>query len=739
MATYDQTNRILAFTSSLGTDMAVLTDLEGEEAISRPFEFRIRFATDAEAATVTAMLGTAVTLSFGRADEPESGPTGQERRPLNGIVRRLARTGITRGETAEWRAEVVPKLWLLSRTTDCRIFQDQTVPQIVEAILGEHSVTFRNALTGTYAALPYCVQYRETALDFISRLMEQHGIFYWHEHSESGHKLVIGDDNGSTPASPYDDLVINPRPEAGGILRLDEEFAVRSATWAMRDFNFETPTNTLEVSVPTKSASNPAGTGEFYDYPGLYKDSGGGRTVASVLMEHEESLYHLRRGASVVAGMDAGMRVTISEPGTTAGSTVAIADSEVLVTEIRHRGEDFSHWTPERWGRQTPRAPFYENEFVCLPKKVPFRPARATSKPFVRGPQTAIVTGPSGEEIHTDKYGRVKVKFHWDRVNPSDDTSSCWVRVSQGWAGANWGQIHIPRMGHEVIVDFLEGDPDRPIITGRVYNADNTVPYTLPANKTQSGIKTRSSQGGGAADFNELRFEDKKGSEQVYLHAQKDLDSVVENNETRHVMKNRETKIDVDETTKVGGNKTTEVTGNFDEKVQGTETRNITGNVSETFLANEDRSILGNHSETVTGNVTQTVTGSHTQTVVGSMTKTVTGGITITTPATINVNAVGGWTLIAPGGTTTIDNKFFKTGLDDLAIYAFQLTHAAVQMNACATMAMSFMNNKMDIQNLKIEFGSFKFGNDGTEIKNASTAIKQGALNLVTFGFIALS
>ena len=569
---YDQTTRVLKIETELGEDMAVLTEMDGQDALSRPFVFNIRFATTEADDKVRKLLGTKVSLSFGLPGEIEGGPLGLERRVLNGHFRRLRRIGTSFAEEAEWYGEVVPAVWFLSRTTDCRIFQGKTVTTIIEDILKLHKITdYKMKTTGSYPTLDYCVQYRESALDFITRLMEQNGIFFWHEHANGKHTLVIGDENGSTVAPAFPDFTVDARPGADGLRSLDEDFAVRSGKWTMRDFNFETPSNSLEVTDPTQVDVEATKERELYDYPGLYPVTGDGRTFARIQIEHEESLYHLRRGTSTIAALDAGARLKIAD----------VEESEVLVTEIRHHGIDRSHWTPERLKHEEVVAPHYENEFVCLPRKVPFRSPRVTPKPFVRGPQTAIVTGPSGEEIHTDKYGRVKVKFHWDRVGKKDDTSSCWVRVSQGIAGAGWGQIHIPRMGQEVIVDFLEGDPDRPIITGRVYNAESNVPYALPANKTQSGIKTNSSKGGGGS--NEIRLEDKKSSEQVYVHAEKDLDTEVENNETRKVglkgTGNRTTNIKNDETITVGGNRT--------ETVMKNETITIQQNRTEMVAKNE--------------------------------------------------------------------------------------------------------------------------------------------------------
>lgn len=663
---FDQTNRILAITTKLGMDKAVLTELEGEDAISKPFVFRIKFATEEPADKVQKLLGTEVTLWFGRPGESDAGITGIERRPLHGHFSRLTRGFIQRGHAVEWRAEVVPALWFLSRTSDCRIFQDKSVPDIVKEVLQLHGVTnVQMKLTGSYDPLDYCVQYRESALDFISRLMEQNGIFFWHEHEMSRHTLVIADDNGSTLAAPFvSDLPITGREDSDAIRRLDEEFAVRSGKWSLRDFNFETPSVDLEVNEPTQIDVEQMKSRERYDYPGLYPDKGLGRTAARLQIEREEAFHRQRRGESGVAGFNAGMRVKIQD----------IDEPEVLITEVRHRAEDYSHWTTQAWGRRTPTEPSYDNEFVCIPKSVKFRPERVTPKPFVHGPQTAIVTGPSGEEIHTDKYGRVKVQFHWDRLGRKDDKSSCWIRVSQGWAGQSWGQIHIPRVGHEVIVDFLEGDPDRPIITGRVYNAENPVPYGLPANKTQSGIKTNSSKGGGGS--NEYRFEDKKGSEQIYIHAEKDYDTEIENNETRKVglkgTGNRTTDIKGDETTTIKGNKTTKVEKNFKEDIAGTETRTVTGAVSETLKNSETRIVTGPITETITNPYTMTISS-------GSFNLTASAGINFTSPAPILANSSAIINVVTPTVNQAAPN-WLQTGTATGTIYQFNMTTATVVM-----------------------------------------------------------
>jgi type VI secretion system secreted protein VgrG len=318
--------------------------------------------------------------------------------------------------------------------------------------------------------------------------------------------------------------------------------------------------------------------------------------------------------------------------------------------------------------RRTSEEPTFEMSFEAIPSEQRFAPARSTPKPIVKGPQTAIVTGPSGEEIHTDEHARVTVQFHWDREGAHDENTTCWIRVSQAWAGREWGAIHIPRIGQEVIVDFLEGDPDRPIVTGRVYNGENPPPYALPANKTQSGIKSRSSKGGGADNFNELRMEDKKGEEHVYLHAEKDMTEEVENDQTLHVMKNREKTVDNDETNHIVNNRTENVDG--EEKIEIGSNRTETVGVDESLTVGGSRTeeISGSETRTVVSGVTETVSGSMKQTISGALTQTVTGGVTMTTTS-FTISATGGFNMVVPGGVTWTDPIFTWTGTISMSLY----------------------------------------------------------------------
>lgn len=708
---YSQTERVLAIQTTLGNDMAMLTELEGEERISQPFLFSIRFVTQAKPADVAKLLGTAVRIRFGYLE----GVTGFAQRDLNGHIRKLRRGRSDRsGDSMEWHAEVVPILWFLSRTSDCRIFQQKTVPDIIMEVLQLHGVTaVDKKLMGTYEPRDYVVQYRESALDFIQRLMEQEGIFYWHTHSESEHKLILADSNTSGTPCPIGEVgYLGDDGGVSSVSRLDREIVVRSGKWTLRDFNFETPSLTLEASQPTTIDVAEMKSRERYDYPGIYTAAGPGTTVAKHRIENEETFHEVLIGESSISALHAGMLLEVADASTPA----------LLVTEVRHHAEDYSHWTLGTWGEE-PRDPRYHNDFTCIPKRVPYRPERTTPRPFVHGPQTAMVTGPAGEEIYVDKYGRVKVQFHWDRLGEKNENTSCWIRVSQGWAGQNWGMFHHPRIGQEVIVDFLEGDPDRPIVTGRVYNAESMYPYALPGEKTKSGIKTRSSKGGGTENFNEMRFEDLKGKEQIFVHAEKDLDTEVENNETRKVgigsgTGNRTTEIKNDEKLTVGNDRTTHVKGHYKETIDKTETREVTGAVKETFKSTEERTVLGTFKETVTGSYTIMVAP-------GAYSLTAVGGITMTSPAAISVTSAASITLTAPS-IKQIGPSWFKTGMASGDAYVMKTGTAAVK-NDNSGISVNNGGVKIDTFGLKLDTFGMAIKTGGIEIKNKALKVNSEA------------
>ena len=618
---WDQSHRSMQIDSPLGANQVAVLSMVANEPVSAPFSVDLSVLTLASDDAVRKLLGQSVTIWFDNRN-------ATDRRPLNGKVRRVA--GPTSGALGSrgWQIRVVPSLSFMDLSVDIRIFQSMSVPDIVKKVLNDHGVgdwEFRS-LVGSYPKLDYCVQYRESALAFVSRLMEHVGLFYWHEHRDGGHTLVVADFNKvATPAlgAPAKATSASQKGDVEGVT---EEYAFRSGKWTATDFDFEAPSKNLQTQEPTLITEPAMAQYEIYDYPGLYTNVSDGKSLTRARIEHEEAAFATLTGTGLRALLSGGRTLELSSP-------VDGGDGKYLLTSVVHTASEPEPGT----GQAKPWT--YQGTFRGVPLERNYRPARVTPKPFVQGIQTAKVTGPAGETIYTDEYGRVKVKFYWDR-NPdgnADENSSCWLRVSQVWADNKWGAIHIPRIGEEVIVDFLEGDPDRPMITGRVYNGANPVPYKLPAHKTQSGIKSNSVPGPGS---NELRFEDKKGHEEVYLHAQQDLvitveadetdtighdrKTTVKNNDLRHIQNNSTDKIDVNEDRTVGGT--------FKEDVSGVLTYNYHSDVNGMVGGNLDEQIVGNNTQLYMSNYSQTVFGSSTTTVTGAVTVTATGGYTLNDP-----------------------------------------------------------------------------------------------------------
>jgi type VI secretion system secreted protein VgrG len=504
-----QNRRRITFTSPLGPDVFICAGFRGRERLSVPFEFTLDLVSDNTSVAAADLVGKAVswTVNF-----PEESP-----RQFHGFVRKLV-TGGRVGLLRHYSVEVVPWLWFLTRTTDCHIFQNMTVDAIITDTFDRFGFTdYKSQLQGSYPTREYCVQYRETAFAFVSRLMEEYGIFYYFEFAAGKHTLVLADAASAYfDCSPHSAVEFRPDiPRAEVVSQWDRSFAYRSGKYTHTDYNFTAPSTNLLKSTETTVTLTGMGKFELFDFPGGYDVAGDGGTLSESRMEEIEAGYDTAAGASQCSSFISGGKFTLQNHPSDSGSYVFL--------EVQHEAvEDTAA------GAGAAR---YRNSFVVAPSEVPFRPAPVTSRPHIAGAQTAVVVGPSGEEIYTDQYGRVKVQFFWDRVGQKDEKSSCWIRVSEMWAGKNWGMVFTPRIGQEVVVEFLEGDPDRPLITGRVYNAEQMPPYALPANMTQSGLKTRSTKGGGEADFNELRFEDSKGKEDIYFHAQKDFHRFVENDD----------------------------------------------------------------------------------------------------------------------------------------------------------------------------------------------------------------
>ena len=566
-----QGNWPISLKTPLGEDVLIPESYSAMEGISQTFLLSIvAVAENSANIAFDQLLGQPVTLKLHMATDAY--------RIWNGIVSRIVQADRSFDFTT-YHLEVVPKLWLLNHRSGCRIFQQQTIPDILKAVLTGLDVSYQ--LVGTYEPRDYCVQYRESDLDFASRLMEDEGIFYFFKHTDGGHQMVVADSAASHQDVPGE-ATLHYYEVRGGTRKKDiishweKSQEIRSGKVTLWDHSFELPGNHLETDKTPQetvtvgktthklklSVSDPL---EVYDYPGGYAhrfdgiDPGGGERSSDVqkIFTDNKRTVGLRMQEETAQGLI--FRAKSDCRQITSGNKFELADhfsddSKYLIISAEHSA---SH---PLGTERTVEAFEYSNSFKAIPMAIPYRPPRVTEVPTVLGAQTAVVVGPSGEEIFTDKYGRVKVQFPWDRQGKKDANSSCWLRVGTPWAGKQWGFVHLPRIGQEVLVDFLEGDPDRPYIMGSVYNADQMPPYELPANKTQSGVKSRSSLNGGSDNYNEIRFEDKMGSEQILIHAEKDLQTEVEHDETRTVGNDRTTTIKNNDTKTVSqGNESTTI------------------------------------------------------------------------------------------------------------------------------------------------------------------------------------
>jgi len=638
-----QSNRWVQVDSPLGGDVLLLQGMEGSEDLGRLFHYELDLTSEDRAIKFDQLLGKPMGLALELHDGGK--------RYFHGIAcscRQL--TG--HGQFAGYRVSLRPWFWLLTRTSDCRIFQNKTVPDIIKQVFRDLGFSdFEDSLSGSYREWEYCVQYRETSFDFVSRLMEQEGIYYYFRHEKARHVLVLADAYGAhSTAAGYASVPFYPPDQQ---MRERDHFydwqlarEVQPGSLALNDYDFQRPSASLEVrSSVSRSHSN--GDHPLYDYPGEYVQSKDGEHYARTRIEAIHSQFERVQLRGRARGLGSGHLFKLT------GYERADQNREYLVVVARYQLRQELYESG-----QLDLAEQFTSELDCMDASQAFRPLPLTPMPIVRGPQTARVVGPAGEEIWTDQHGRVKVHFHWDRHDQSNENSSCWMRVSQAWAGKNWGSVQIPRIGQEVIVSFLEGDPDRPIITGRVYNAEQTVPYELPAHATQSGVKSRSSKGGSPANFNEIRMEDNMGAEQLFIHAEKNQDIEVEHDETHWVGHDRTKTIDNDETVhvkhdrtetvdnnetitigvdrkekvgknetitigadrteKVGANETITIVSNRKEDVGNNETISIGADRTEKVGANETITIVSNRKEDVGGNETIGITGNRNETVKGN-------------------------------------------------------------------------------------------------------------------------
>ena len=504
-----QTNRGIAVTTEAGPDKLLFYRMSAVERLGRPFEFSLELLSTDHNLALDQLLGSPACVSVLL-------PTG-DTRYFHGRVNRISWGG-SHGQYSKYRATLVPWFWFLTRTANCRIFQGQSVPDIIKQVFRDHGFSdFQDHLSGTYRTWDYCVQYRESDFDFVSRLMEQEGIYYYFTHESGRHDLNLADGYGAHSAeSGYDSVPFYP-PDQGRFREVEHVFQwsvsneVQTGAYVLNDFDFERPKADL-LATSKSQRKHQLSKFEVFDYPGEYTLAKDGTSYSQRRIEEQQAKFERIQGRSNALGLRTGALFSLD------GHFRSDQNGEHLLVETRLELSTSEYETVDVEAKD-----IADCSFEAIKSSQVFRSERQTPLPHIRGPQTAVVVCKQGEEIWTDKYGRVKVQFHWDREGKKDENSSCWVRVAQSWAGKRWGTIHIPRIGQEVIVEFLEGDPDRPIITGRVYNADEMPPYDLPKNQTQSGIKTQSTKDATNKNFNELRFEDKKGEEQIYFHTSRQL------------------------------------------------------------------------------------------------------------------------------------------------------------------------------------------------------------------------
>ncbi len=593
-------------------ELAVVS-FEATEALSRPFEVFVALAAEHDLdVDVAGLIGKPALLTVHGADG--------EARFFNGVISRMSQSDD--GGSAQRRrfqAVIVPSLWLLKNTRKSRIFHELTTPEIVAKVLDEHKVKHQATLRANYHKREFCVQYRETDFQFVSRLLEEEGITYLFDHAQKEHTLQLLDAQADFQALPGGAEVVY-RASAKMLATEEHVEALTSRVLlqpgavALRDFNYQRPGQDLTTQAKHKDGDESL---EVYDFPGGYQEQGPGQSRSKIRLEELRARAQGAEGQSGVRRLIAGHTLELKEHPDPA------FNGKYLLTSVTHRGEQRETLAFGQARREGEDSRPYVNHFTCMPADIPFRPERLTPKPVITGAQTAKVIGEGGEEISTDALGRIKVHFHWDR----ESAGSCWLRVSQSWAGPGWGALFLPRVGHEVVVEFLEGDPDRPLVTGSVYNGSNPPPLDLPSEKTKSTLRTSSSPGGSGS--NELRFEDAAGAEEVYLHAQRDLSIVVEN----------------DKTQSVGGNESLTVRKNRSRVIQGHQQLQV--------QKNDDSTIGGNQSLTVNGNRTTTVGGNHTESIGGDQIISV-GAAQAVTVALASTETVGAAKSVTVGGALSV-------------------------------------------------------------------------------------
>lgn len=651
-----------------GPDVLLFHKLEAHEALGRLSYFQIECFSEKTDLDLDALLGKMASLSIALPNEAK--------RHLSGYITRFGHVG-TEGRYQAYAMEIHPWPWFLTRTSDCRIFQNKTVPEIVKEVFADHQgiAEYRDALSGNYRTREYCVQYRETDFDFICRLLEDEGIYFFFEYERDKNVLVLADAYGAHAPSPglaTLEFVDNFRAEREACDHVRDwrfERVVQPGKTRLIDYDFTRPKLKLDASA-TEPRSHNESEHEVFDYPGNFEQQADGTHYARARIDELQAQYELARGKTNARALGVGQLFKLT------GHARRDQNREYLVTESRILAQAEGFEAQDKIAGSQ-----YDCEFSALQSQQDFRPQRSTLKPHVRGPQTAVVVGPTGDEVYTDKYGRVKVQFHWDRRGHEDENSSCWMRVSQPWAGKNWGFVSIPRIGQEVVVEFLEGDPDHPLITGSVYNGEQMPPWDLPNHKTSAGLRSRSTVTGSAENFNEIRFEDQKGQEHIYIHAERDHNQVVENSHSAIIGVDSMSRIGRNEIATVAQDQTLLVGNNRAQTVGANETLSIGGNQSVSVGHNQSVNIGGHNCTTigqahllrVGGAEAHSVGGSQNVNVGGTQTSFI-GGQQMSLVQGVKTTLVGGSYSTIVGATSSHMAAVYK-----LSAGTFQLNVAATR------------------------------------------------------------
>lgn len=605
--------------TNLFGDEAILTFLSGREEISRPFDFMLTVASPDDKVKPEKVIGQPLAVRINRDEE--------EPRYIHGYV-----SGFWAGDSVVpasglkifrmYRIRLVPWLWFLTRASRCFVYLPEKAEKSIQDVLNEvvkrvesyghvdPKIDAKNAKVLVNRKVEHCVQYRETDFNFLSRTLERYGVYYYFKTTNNNHTLVLSDQLDYPNAVESEVRYPNSMDQRDGedvIRSWEHAYEFVTGKWEQTDYDFLHPSTDLKVSAQKHSSitlkNNDAY--EHYEYPGEYVKKDDGEAEAAIRQEAEELRFNTVTGSSSCKTFSPGHCFKLTEHS----SCKDEKGKGYLITSISHTATQPGPFTG---GAQ---AATYSNSFTCIPRDSQYRPPRTTPQPLLSSVQTAVVVGPAGDEIYTDEYGRVKVQFHWDREGKKDQNTSCWLRVSQLHAGKGFGGISIPRIGEEVVVAFLEGDLDQPIIAGRVYHKESMPPFKLPANKSISGIRTHSTLGGSADNFNEIHFEDKKGSEVMYLHAEKDQNTVVENDQSMVVGRDRSVDVGRDKSEHVARNKTIKIDGGHTETITKSMTINIGSTLTETVAVN--------YAETVGAAMELTVGAALAITVGGGMAETV--------------------------------------------------------------------------------------------------------------------